>query len=94
MIKKRAVLIGICNYQKYNKGEGWHNLPGCSNDVQLMKDLLQELGFNDQDIVVLKDEEATHDAIIGALTKLIGETQVNNIRTLHDEHRTHIYEVF
>ena len=91
MSKKRAVLIGICEYQRYSKEEGWHNLPGCLNDVQLMKDLLQELGFDDQDIVVLKDEEATHDAIIAALTKLIGETQVNNIRTLHDEHRTHIY---
>ena len=43
------------------------------------------------DIVVLKDEEATRDAIIAALTKLIGETQVNNIRTLHDERRTQFY---
>jgi hypothetical protein len=81
MRKKRAVLIGICEYSSI--GEGWNNLPGCINDVECMKDLLQELGFNYQDIVVLKNEGATHDAIIAALTKLIEETQEDDLAVFH-----------
>lgn len=75
MVNKRALLIGISKYERV-LDEEWDHLPGCTNDVELMKSLLLDLGFSDNDIVVLKNEKATHDAILAEIDNLIAKTLV------------------
>lgn len=64
--RKRALLIGIDRYTMRVP-----ELRGCVNDVaRLMRPLLAHWGFQDQDIVLLKDEEATRERFLAELEKL------------------------
>jgi hypothetical protein len=55
---RRAILVGINNYP-----DPANRLEGCVNDVYLMSAVLQESGFNPDDIRVVLDERATAAAI-------------------------------
>src|SRR5262249_1123066 len=54
----RALLVGINEYPKEQD-----RLSGCVNDVFLMSSVLQESGFDAEDIRVVLDERATAAAI-------------------------------
>ncbi|GAB3926049.1 hypothetical protein GCM10028804_29050 [Larkinella terrae] len=57
---KRALLIGIANYRA--AGLGWPNTPA-DRDLVLMKTILQEHGFLNQNISVLPNQQATFAGI-------------------------------
>lgn len=64
--KRRALLIGINNYP-----DPANRLEGCVNDTFLMSSLLQERGFDAEDIRILLDDRATADAIRERLSWLL-----------------------
>jgi hypothetical protein len=66
---QKAFLIGVGTYKHLpyitGKGEKLDNLRGPANDVQKIKDLLVSgYHFSPDNILVLKDQEATREAII------------------------------
>lgn len=56
--KRRALLVGIDEYP-----DEASRLQGCVNDVYLMSEVLQESGFQPEDIRVVLNDRATADAI-------------------------------
>jgi hypothetical protein len=74
---RRAVLVGINDYTASSlvgprrpppPGRDWPMLSGAVNDVAAMKDMLVLLyDFDERDIVVLTDQQATRAAILSAL---------------------------
>ena len=77
---RRALLIGIDRYtveagstSKLPLGHSrrqWKNLKGAVNDVRALRELLiHRQGFRPQDILVLENEAATRDAILGAFQR-------------------------
>lgn len=63
-----ALLIGIDRYPKL--GLEWQ-LEGCGNDVAVMRDTLSRFGFEDHQITILRDEQATRKDILAAMEALI-----------------------
>ena len=77
---RRALLIGIDRYTVEGERAAelpvaigrrqWKNLKGAVNDVRALRELLiHRQGFRPQDIVVLENEAATRDAILGAFQR-------------------------
>jgi metacaspase-1 len=65
-MKKKALLIGINNYQTIN------GLQGCINDVTNVRNVLKTFfGFTNEDIRVLTDERATKANILSRLEKMV-----------------------
>ncbi len=67
---QKALLIGVGTYKHLpyitSKGEKLDNLKGPANDVQKIKDMLISVyNFREDNILVLKDQEATREAILG-----------------------------
>jgi hypothetical protein len=81
---KRPAVEGDARYWRFD------NLDGAVSDVNLMKAVLQGLGF--QDFVVLTDQDATADAILQALQKnLVDDTQPGDFRLFYySGHGNHI----
>ena len=78
----RALLIGIQTYTQL--GEDWWNLDGPANDIALVhRVLIDRLGFQDKNIVVLQDRAATRDAITGAFKRLIKDTRQGDRVYIH-----------
>ncbi len=83
--KKRALLIGINDYtasrlsapeSAQSTGRNCPNLDGAVNDVDLMREVvLHSYGFKAADITVLKDQEATRQAILDGLAHLATTAQ-------------------
>lgn len=66
---QKAFLVGIGTYKHLpyitSKGEKLDNLKGPTNDVQKIKDLLiSGYNFSPDNVLVLKDQEATREAIL------------------------------
>lgn len=78
--RKLALLVGINEYKN-----GIPPLAGCTNDVQLQKELLtHRFGFNDKDIVTLTDAQATRQNILTAFEQhLINQAQPGDIVVFH-----------
>ena len=74
---KKALLIGINEYP-----DPENRLSGCINDVFLMSALLQECGFDPEDIRVVLDERATAKGILQRLDWLLSGTSSNDQRVL------------
>lgn len=76
---KRALLIGIDRYQRVT------NLGGCANDVDLMADvLISRFDVSEENLLVLKDAQATRSAILGAIrTHLIAKSGPGDLAILH-----------
>jgi len=81
---KRPAIEGDARYWRFD------NLDGAVSDVNLMKAVLQSLGF--QDFVVLTDQDATADAILQALQKnLVDDAQPGDFRLFYySGHGNHI----
>lgn len=72
-MKKRALLIGINNYQYKNEIGG---LQGCVNDTELMSSVLQSnFGFGKDDIIFLWNEEATKEGIVIQLKRILEDCE-------------------
>lgn len=77
--RRRALLVGINDYTASRlRGAGpnapqpirqhWRNLKGAVNDVEAIRDVLEaSFGFQEEDILLLTDQQATRGAIFRAL---------------------------
>lgn len=76
---KRALLVGISDYQCINKYGGWNNIHG-KNDVVLLATTLKNDGVS---VSCIYDREATKSGITKALNKLISQCKPGDIVYLH-----------
>ena len=64
----RALLVGVGTY---GSEYPFRSLDGIHNDIETMRDVVRHLGFDDQQVRVLEDEEATYAGILLAFDELI-----------------------
>lgn len=76
---KRALVIGIGNYPE---ASGWAKING-DKDLPVVRDMLLANGFQSKDIVELKNESATADAIRKALDALVGKAAKGDVIYIH-----------
>lgn len=76
---KRALVIGIGNYPE---ASGWAKING-DKDLPIVRDMLLANGFQSKDIVELKNESATADAIRKALNALVGKAAKGDVIYIH-----------
>lgn len=76
---KRALLIGISDYQCINKYGGWNNIHG-KNDIDLLSSTLKNIGVT---VSYLYDRDATKTEILKALNKLVSQCKTGDIIYLH-----------
>ena len=76
---KRALLVGISDYQCIYKYGGWNNIHG-KNDVDLLSTTLKDNGVS---VSCLSDKEATKSGITKALNKLVSQCKSGDIVYLH-----------
>ena len=70
-----ALLIGIGDYPQ---DSGWNKIHG-DNDVSIIKTLLLEQGFLEDNIMILKNAEATKAGILSAMEQLRGKAQTDDV---------------
>ena len=70
-----ALLIGIGDYPH---DSGWNKIHG-DNDVSIIKTLLLEQGFVEDNIMILKNAEATKAGILSAMDQLRGKAQTGDV---------------
>lgn len=75
--KRRALLIGINDYP-----EPENRLSGCVNDVFLMSAMLQERGYQPEEIRVVLDSRATTRGVQERLKWLLGDVRAGDERVL------------
>jgi hypothetical protein len=81
----RALLIGINQYLPQAKNvtiqnRNWSNLDGSVNDIMSVRALLTaRFGFQSQHIRILTNQDATREAIMGALASIYAESQPGDI---------------
>lgn len=79
--RKIALLVGINDYPDT---AGFSKLAGCVNDVELQKELLTyRFGFNEKDIHILTDAQATRQGIIDAFQELSKQIKPSDVFVYH-----------
>ena len=73
--KKRALLVGVNEYADPSK-----NLQGCVNDVFLMSSMLQECGFEAEEIRVVLNDRATCASVRERLEWLLDDAKEGDTR--------------
>ena len=76
---KRALLVGISDYQCINKYGGWNNIHG-KNDVDLLYPTLKRNGII---VSCISDKDATKAGITKALKLLVSQCKAGDIVYLH-----------
>ena len=76
---KRALLVGISDYQCIYKYGGWNNIHG-KNDIDMLNTTLKKSGVS---VSCLYDREATKAGISKALNVLASQCKVGDIVYLH-----------
>ena len=76
---KRALLVGISDYQCINKYGGWNNIHG-KNDIDMLNTTLKKCGFS---VSCLYDRGATKAGISKALGVLASQCKVGDIVYIH-----------
>ena len=76
---KRALLVGISDYQCVNKYGGWNNIHG-KNDIDMLYPTLKKCGAS---VSCLYDKGATKTGISKALSVLASQCKVGDIVYLH-----------
>jgi hypothetical protein len=75
---RRALLIGINEYQKLP------DLRGALNDVRTLRQtLITRMGFPEQNIAVLLDDQATRAGILAALNQIADQARPNEFVYIH-----------
>ena len=87
---KRALLIGITDYQVFTNdhfgynalplSDYWPRLEGAVHDIEAFKGIFQDLGFQ---IDTLVNAQATGEEIRKGLKKIVKETEVRIFSDLH-----------
>lgn len=71
---RHAIVIGIANYEAVRRnGSNITDLTGVKRDTDLVVDTLRQLGYQNQRMKVMRDGEATGNALRGELKRLRGE---------------------
>ena len=79
-MKKKALLIGINKYLHYKE----KSLKGCVNDTKIMESVLKSrYGFDESNITILNDEEATRESIVRELNYILETCEPNDIIVFH-----------
>ncbi|MDX2256049.1 MAG: caspase family protein [Pseudanabaenaceae cyanobacterium bins.39] len=83
--RRKALLIGINQYNARDELGGWLPLRGCVDDVELQRELLiYRFGFAPQDVICLTDADATRDRIAEAMTEhLAAQTLPDDLVVVH-----------
>ena len=77
---KRALIVGISDYDNAKEDPNkWSNISG-ANDVVLLSPLFEQQGYR---ITTLTDAQATYSNITGALKKVVRESKNGDIVYLH-----------
>lgn len=79
LAKKKALIIAVGNYPAKT---GWRTI-NSNNDVPLIKNTLLLQGFNEPDIKILMDEQATKKGILDAFDSLLLEIKAGDIIVIH-----------
>lgn len=80
MAAKKALCVGINKFQNLPQGN-W--LKGCVNDTADMISVLKKyMGFTDNDIVLLVDEQATKKNIMENLTEMVNGAKAGKYKNL------------
>lgn len=74
-----ALLIGIGKYPEYS---GWNDIHG-DNDVSIIKTLLLEQGFKEENVAVLVNSSATKAVIMSALEELRERANSGDVVYIH-----------
>ncbi|MDH3588900.1 MAG: caspase family protein [Gammaproteobacteria bacterium] len=83
MAKRHAVIIGVNKYPNLAH-VGNYDLHGCVNDAKLMKSILvDKFKFAETEIVELHNEQASRDAIIGQMNRLVDEVDKGDVVVFH-----------
>ena len=77
--EKRALVVAIGNYPTQS---GWPFI-NSENDVPIIVTALKKQGFKQQNIAILKNEQATKQGIANALNRLINSSQAGDIVVFH-----------
>ena len=87
---KLALIVAI---SKYKPGTGWNPLAS-DKDIPLIKEALKKQGFKEQNIVVLKDAQATKEGILNGIQKyLIEKAKPGDICVFHfSGHGQQVYD--
>lgn len=73
---RRALIIGIDHYKLNNRYGGKLDITGCTNDAVDLKSLLTErFDFNESEIRLLLNHEATRESILEGFRWLVEETE-------------------
>lgn len=75
----RALLVAI---DKYPSGSGWAEIHA-TNDISLIKPVLEKRNFRDSNIAILTNEQATKKAITEALNSLIAASRSKDHIYIH-----------
>lgn len=74
---KWSLHIGIDQYPRLDRR---YQLAGCVNDAELMANILQQVfGFPAANVSLLRNQEATHDAILAAFDQLVQRVSAEDI---------------
>lgn len=73
--KRRALLVGLNEY-----ADSSQDLEGCVNDVFLVSSLLQESGFDAEDIRIVLNDRATCEGLRSRMEWLLNDTRAGDIR--------------
>ena len=76
---KRALIIGIGTYPDES---GWSTISG-DKDIAIVEKTLLANGFKQDDIAVLANSQATHDAIVHSFETLVQSSQKGDIVYIH-----------
>lgn len=76
---KKALIVAVGEYPGQS---GWHSLSSV-NDANLMQNVLQIQGFNERDIKILINEQATKSNILSELEALISKADKNDVILFH-----------
>jgi metacaspase-1 len=87
---KLAVIVAISNYAP---NTGWNSL-NSENDVALIREALKRQGFAENNILIVKDKEATKTGILSAIQKqLIDKAKPGDICVFHfSGHGEQVYD--
>ena len=79
--QRLAVLVGIDEYPNLGPAQ---QLSGCVNDAELMAGVLQgSFGFAEADITLLRNTDASRDAILAALNGLVDRVDDEDVVVVH-----------
>lgn len=86
---KRALIVAVGEYAKkgefkhMNVEKGYWNSISSANDLPLVKGALSHHQFEEENIAVLQDKDATKEGILNAIRQLIDDAEKNDIVVFH-----------